>query len=193
MRIASLILPILAFHILTPDLKMSAQNIPPMIGDQIGKPKISITNPLERAGQTTGQSSQSQATRSQESELRRFLESYTVSLSNKNLDELVRYYWHGPELIVFWNTLEFHGWDSFGGQLGRVLNSPAFRKFSLKDPDLHIFGRLAWITTECRLENADNSKPEDRNARLTLILEKRRNAWSIVHQHVTILEPDQLR
>lgn len=193
MRSPFLTLALLGFHILASHLTMNAQHLPPMIGNQIGKPKINIPNPLERAGQSTDQSSQSQAMRTQESELRGFLESYTASLSNRNLDELVRFYWHGQELTVFWNSLEFRGWESFGGQLEKILLFPAFGKFSLKDPDFHILGRLAWITTECRLENADQNNPEDRTARLTLILEKRRNIWSIVHQHVSVTESAPLR
>src|SRR5262245_19799388 len=75
-----------------------AQNIPPMIGDHVGKPKLRIPNPLEgaqKSGSQTSESSQSGqsvASPAGEREIQGFLENWRSVLSKKDAETLSRCY-----------------------------------------------------------------------------------------------------
>ncbi len=75
-------------------VRLAAQNIPPMIGDRVGKPKLRIPNPLESTqtgGSQTSQSSQSGQTPASvvgEREVHSFLENWRSALSKKDVEAL---------------------------------------------------------------------------------------------------------
>ena len=78
----------------TEPARLAAQNIPPMIGDHVGKPKLRIPNPLgstQTGGSQTSQSSQSGQTAASvvgEREIHSFLENWHSSLSKKDVEAL---------------------------------------------------------------------------------------------------------
>jgi ketosteroid isomerase-like protein len=163
---------------------LQAQNIPPMIGDHVGKPKIKYPNPLER-GQTqkTSESSQPAVTAAAEKELTGFLENWSAQLSRKDIDSLGTHYLQGADLRVYWDSQEYAGWEAFKAELQKWLTSPEGFQLELKSPSIHVFGRFAWITSHYFRQQWLNGRPDRQEGRLTLVLEKRRSVWTILHQH----------
>ncbi len=172
--------------------RLAAQNIPPMIGDHVGKPKIRIPNPLESAqtgGSQTSQSSQSGQTAASaagEREVHSFLENWHSSLSKKDVEALSSSYLQSEALRVYWESQEFSGWEPFKAEMQRRFASPEGFQIELKEPQISVFGRFAWVTARYVRQTWTEATPRSQEGLITLVLEKRRSAWVILHQHASI-------
>ncbi|MGH9427709.1 MAG: nuclear transport factor 2 family protein [Terriglobia bacterium] len=172
--------------------RLPAQNIPPMIGDHVGKPKLRIPNPLESAqkgGSQTSQSSQSGqsvASAAGEREIHGFLENWRSSLSKKDVEALSYCYLQTEALRVYWESQEFSGWEPFKAEMQRRFASPEGVHLELKEPQTSVFGRFAWVTARYLRQTWTEATPKSQEGLITLVLEKRRSAWVILHQHASI-------
>jgi ketosteroid isomerase-like protein len=173
--------------------RLAAQNIPPMIGDHVGKPKIRIPNPLESAqtkGSQTSQSSQSGQTAGSaagEREVSGFLENWHATLSKKDVEALSACYLQSDALRVYWESQEFSGWEPFKAEIQRRFSSPEGFQIELKEPQTSVFGRFAWVTARYVQQTWTEGTPRSQEGHITLVLEKRRSAWVILHQHASII------
>lgn len=172
-----------------------AQNIPPMIGDHVGKPKLKIPNPLEGASRGNSTSTASQGSQSGqagvsalgEREVQLFLEDWRSSLIKKDLEAVSRCYLQTDALRVYWESQEFSGWEPFRAEMGRRFASPESVQLELKEPHTSVFGRFAWVTARYSRQSWEDSTPKSQEGLITLVLEKRRSAWVILHQHASAL------
>jgi hypothetical protein len=172
-----------------------AQNIPPMIGDHVGKPKLKIPNPLESASGRSDTSTASQGSQSGqagasdvgEREVRSFLENSKSSLSKKDLEAVGRCYLQTDALRIYWDSQEFSGWEPFKAEMGRRFASPEGVQIELKEPQASVFGRFAWVAARYSRQSWEGSTPKSQEGLITLVLEKRRSAWVILHQHASAL------
>jgi ketosteroid isomerase-like protein len=173
-------------------VRLAAQNIPPMIGDHVGKPKIQIPNPLGSAqtkGSQTSQSSQSGETAGSaagERELSGFVENWRATLSKKDVEALSSCYLQSDALRVYWESQEFSGWEPFKAEMQRRFASPEGFQIELKEPQTSVFGRFAWVTARYVQQTWTEGSPRSHEGHITLVLEKRRSAWLILHQHASI-------
>jgi ketosteroid isomerase-like protein len=159
------------------------QNIPPLIGDQVGKPRISVPNPLSQSGQQTAPN-QSNSTSAQDIEIHTFLDTFVKNVADKDLDKIGGSYAQQPEPVVYWESHEFRGWEAIQAQWQKALAEGAV-KLTLNDMSIHIFGRFAWVTAGYRRENLRNGKSDVQMGHLTLVLEKKRTQWMILHEHLS--------
>ena len=172
--------------------RLPAQNIPPMIGDHVGKPKIRIPNPLESTqtkGSQTSQSSQSGQTAASaagEREVNGFLENWRSTLAKKDVEALSACYLQTEALRVYWESQEFSGWEPFKAEMQRRFTSPEGFQIELKEPQTSVFGRFAWVTARYVRQTWTARSPRSEEGLITLVLEKRRSAWVILHQHASI-------
>lgn len=171
---------------------LAAQNIPPMIGDHVGKPKLKIPNPLGSA-QTKGsqrsqnsQSGQTAASAAGEREVQGFLENWSSSLLKKDAEALSVCYVQTEALRVYWESQAFSGWEPFKAEMQRRLASPEGFLIELKEPQTSVFGRFAWVTARYVRQTWTDATPRSQEGLITLVLEKRRSAWVILHQHASI-------
>ena len=172
--------------------RLAAQNIPPMIGDHVGKPKLRIPNPLgstQTGGSQTSQSSQSGQTAASaagEREVHSFLENWHSALSKKDVEALSSSYLQSEALRVYWESQEFSGWEPFKAEMQRRFASPEGFQIELKEPQMSVFGRFAWVTARYVRQTWTDATPRSQEGLITLVLEKRRSAWVILHQHASI-------
>jgi ketosteroid isomerase-like protein len=171
--------------------RLAAQNIPPMIGDHVGKPKLKIPNPLASAqtkGSQTSQSSQGQtgASAPGEREVQNFLENWRSSLSKKDAEAVGGCYVQTEALRVYWESQEFSGWEPFKAEIYRRFASPESFQIELKEPQTSVFGRFAWVTARYARQIWTDATPRSQEGLITLVLEKRRSAWVILHQHASM-------
>jgi ketosteroid isomerase-like protein len=173
-------------------VRLPAQNIPPMIGDHVGKPKIRIPNPLESAqtkGSQASQSSQSGQTGGSaagERELSGFLQNWHATLSKKDVEALSAYYLQSDALRVYLESREFSGWEPFKAEMQRRFSSPEGFQIELQEPQMSVFGRFAWVTARYLEQTWTEGTPRSHEGHITLVMEKRRSAWVILHQHASI-------
>jgi ketosteroid isomerase-like protein len=172
--------------------RLQAQNIPPMIGDHVGKPKLRIPNPPESTqtgGNQSSQSSQSGQTPASvvgEREVRSFLENWHSSLSKKDMEALSACYIQSGALRVYWESQEFSGWEPFKAEMQRRFASSEGVQIELKDPQTSVFGRFAWVTARYIRQTWTDATPRSQEGLMTLVLEKRRSVWVILHEHASI-------
>ena len=162
-----------------------SQNIPPLIGDQVGKPKISIPNPLGQQGQRSDASSQSYSTSPQNAEIHDFLDAFVKNVAEKDLEKIGACYSQQPAPVVYWDSLEFRGWEAIQTQWQKILSDKGKIKLALNDLDIHVFGRFAWITARYQRESLEDEKRQGYEGHITFILEKKRAQWLILHEHVS--------
>ncbi|MEW5978354.1 MAG: nuclear transport factor 2 family protein [Acidobacteriota bacterium] len=164
-------------------LPCSAQNIPPFIGGP-GKPNVRIADPFEadRRGESYATS-----TALEQREVQAFLNQYTEASSSADFSKLADCYLQEPRLVVFAESTEFRGWDSVKEYLLSRRRSTPMSTVLSQQPEIRVFGRLAWVTGSLDLSQQTPSPPTQPAAsvtrRVTLILEKKRAAWFIVHEH----------
>jgi ketosteroid isomerase-like protein len=161
------------------------QNIPPLIGDQVGKPKITIPNPLNKQGQQKGGSNPSYSPSAQDTEIQSFLDTFVKSLAERDLAGIGACYSQQPELIVYWNSRELRGWELVQAHWQKVLGEIGAVKLTLNDPDIHVFGRFAWVTARYHREDMQGGKTCGEDGHVTFVLEKKRTQWLILHEHVS--------
>ena len=173
--------------------RLQAQNIPPMIGDHVGKPKIRIPNPLGSAQTRGGQSSESSSQSGQtaasavgEREVRGFLENWRSSLSKKDVEALSSCYLQSEALRVYWESQEFSGWEPFKAEMQSRFASPEGFQMELKEPQTSVFGRFAWVTARYVRQTWTDATPRSLDGLITLVLEKRRSVWVILHEHASL-------
>jgi ketosteroid isomerase-like protein len=173
--------------------RLAAQNIPPMIGDHVGKPKLRIPNPLggtQTGGSQTSQSSQSGQTTASaagEREVHGFLENWHSAVSKKDMEALSSSYLQSEALRVYWESQEFSGWEPFKAEMQRRFASPEGFQIELKEPQTSVFGRFAWVTARYVRQTWTDAAPRSQEGLITLVLEKRRSAWVILHQHASVV------
>ena len=173
-------------------VRLAAQNIPPMIGDHVGKPKLRFPNPLagtETGGSQTSQSSQSGQTPASvagEREVHSFLDNWRSALSKKDVEALSSSYLQSEALRVYWESQEFSGWEPFKAEMQRRFASPEGLQIELKEPQTSVFGRFAWVTARYVRQTWTDTTPRSQEGLITLVLEKRRSAWVILHQHASL-------
>jgi len=161
------------------------QNIPPLIGDQVGKPKISVPNPLSQQGQQrTDAYNQSNSASIQDIEIHSFLDAFVKNVADKDLEKIGSSYAQQPDPVVYWDSHEFRGWEAIQAQWQRILTEGGV-KLTLNDLGIHIFGRFAWVTAGYRRENLRDGKSDVQTGHLTLVLEKKRTQWLILHEHLS--------
>ena len=179
-------LPLILAALNWPGLHVTyGQNIPPLIGDQVGKPKISVPNPLSQQGQQRSDSSNpSNSASAQDIEIHSFLDAFVKNVADKNLEKIGSSYAQQPEPVVYWDSHEFRGWEAIQAQWQRILTDGGV-KLTLNDPGIHIFGRFAWVTAAYRRENFRDGKSDVQTGHLTLVLEKKRTQWLILHEHLS--------
>ena len=186
MRIRTLLT--LSLWILANPDPSGAQNIPPFIGGGLTKPKVNFPNPLEqRNTQRSRESGQQSAVIPQDSEIRRLLDQISLGYSSKNLDTVAACYLQNEELKVYWESQEFRGWGSFKGSLEQIFNSTLTVKLELTAVETHIFGRFAWVTAHYSREQLKDGVSSGQQGRLTLILQKSKANWNILHEHASPL------
>lgn len=174
----------LSLLILASPASSGAQNIPPFIGGGLNKPKVNFPNPLEqRETPRRRESAQRTAVIPQDTELRQLLDQLSLGYSSKNLDTLGTCYLQTEELKVYWESQEFRGWGSFKGGLEQIFNSSLTVKLELTAVETHVFGRFAWVTAHYSREQLKAGVPSSQQGRLTLILQKSKANWNILHEH----------
>ena len=147
--------------------RFAAQNIPPMIGDHVGKPKIRIPNPLESTqtkGSQTSQSSQSGQTAGSaagEREVNGFIENWRSTLAKKDVEALSACYLQTEALRVYWESQEFSGWEPFKAEMQRRFTSAEGFQIELKEPQTSVFGRFAWVTARYVRQTWTAGKPSE--------------------------------
>jgi ketosteroid isomerase-like protein len=171
--------------------RLPAQNIPPMIGDHVGKPKLRIPNPLESAQKGSSQTSQSSqsgqntASALGEREIHGFLENWRSSLAKKDMEALSYCYLQTETLRVYWESQEFSGWEPFKAEMQRRFASPEASNSEVKESQTSAFGRFAWVTAHCVWQTLDRRCRRSRKV-YDACAGKRRSAWLILHQHISV-------
>jgi ketosteroid isomerase-like protein len=164
---------------------MFCQNIPPMIGDQVGKPKIVVPNPLSQAGQQRDGTSQTYSTSAQDAEIHSFLDGFAQGLADRDLEKIGACYSQQPGLVVYWYSLELRGWEAVQARWQKTLSEMGSLKLTLNDPDIHVFGRFAWVTAKYHKQGLQGGNVPEQDGHVTLVLEKKRAQWLILHEHVS--------
>jgi ketosteroid isomerase-like protein len=165
-----------------------AQNIPPLIGTEIKNPGIKVPNPMQQTGtQRQSERGQQCPTSAQEIELARFMEGLTSAYGSRNLELVVSSYSKDPGLIIFWNGKRFKGAAEFNQSLAGWLDQVDTLSIELQQTDTQIFGRFAWISSQCRVRTYKGGVESVLEGTVTWILEKKRSAWVILHEHRTLL------
>ena len=165
-----------------------AQNIPPLIGTDIKNPGIKIPNPMEQTGtQRQSDHGQQSPTKVQENEIGKFMESLTSAYGSRNRELIVSSYSQDPGLIIFWNGMPLSGISIFSQSLNGWLAQSDTLSFELLQPDIHILGRFAWISSQCRVRSFKGGAESTLTGSMTWILERKRSSWIILHEHRTLL------
>jgi ketosteroid isomerase-like protein len=165
-----------------------AQNIPPMIGTDIKNPGIKIPNPMEQTGtQRQSDHSQQSPTKAQENEISKFIEGLSSAYGSKNSEVISSLYSQEPGLVIFWDGVQLSGSTVFSQSLNGWLAQSDTLSFDLLQPDIHVLGRFAWVSSQCRVRAFKGGVETAQAGTLTWILEKKRSSWVILHEHRTLL------
>ncbi len=179
-----LCIPVVMVH---PSLFL-AQNIPPLIGTDIKNPGIKVPNPMGQTGtQRQSDHGQQSPTKVQENEIGKFMEGLTSAYGNKNREFIVSSYSQDPGLIIFWNGMPLSGISIFSQSLNGWLAQTDTLSFELLQPDIHILGRFAWVSSQCRVKTYKGGIESILAGTMTWILERKRSSWVILHEHRTLL------
>jgi len=169
-----------------------AQNIPPLIGTDIKNPGIKIPNPMEQTGtQRQSDHSQQSPTKVQENEIGKLIEGLTSAYGSRNRELIVSSYSQDPGLIIFWNGMRLSGNSVFSLHLNGWLAQTDTLSFDLLEPDIHILGRFAWVSSQCRVRTYKGGVESTLEGTMTWILERKRSFWVILHEHRTLLPLEQ--
>ncbi len=167
------------------------QNIPPLIGGP-GKPGWKFPNPLgsepseprnKPGSQETSSRQDSVVTRNRE--VISFLELWQSGFSMTDLTTLSACYEQDPSLRIYWDGSEFSGWERYRTELKRLVGASGTMKMELVAPEIHMLGRFAWVSASYHWQLWLGETPSTSDGLITLILEKRRNAWAIQHMHAS--------
>ena len=170
-----------------PPLSLS-QNLPPLIGTEIKNPGIKIPNPMEQTGtQRQSERGQQSPTKTQEVEIGKFVEGLTSAYGSRNRELVVSSYLQDPGLVIFWNGKHLNGASGFNQALEGWLNQVDTLSIELQQPDIHILGRFAWVSSQCRVRTYKEGTESALGGTITWILERKRSAWVILHEHRTLL------
>ena len=165
-----------------------AQNLPPFIGNEIKNPGIKVPNPMEQSGsqrQDTG--GQPSPTKAQEAEIRQFLEGLTSAYGSRNKERVVSVYVQDPGLIISWNGKLLTGASEFNQAMDGWLKQFDTLSVEFQQPNIHVLGRFAWITSQCRVRTYRGGVESLFEGTITWVLERKRSAWVILHEHRTLL------
>lgn len=165
-----------------------AQNIPPLIGTEIKNPGIKVPNPMEQTGaQRQSDHGQQSPTKSQENEIVKFIEGLTSAYGSRNCELIVSSYSQDPGLVIFWNGMRISGTTVLSQSLKGWLSQTDTLSFELLQPDIHILGRYAWVSSQCRVRSFKGGIESSLAGTITWILERKRSSWVILHEHRTLL------
>lgn len=165
-----------------------AQNIPPLIGTEIKNPGIKIPNPMEQTGaQRQSNHGLQTPTKAQEIEIGKFIGGLTSAYGSRNRELVASSYSQDSGLIVFWNGKVLNGANGFSQALEGWLNQVDTLSIELQLPDIHILGRFAWVSSQCRVSTCKVGVESTFEGTMTWILERKRSAWVILHEHRTLL------
>lgn len=165
-----------------------AQNIPPLIGTEIKNPGIKIPNPMEQTGtQRQSDHSQQSPTKVQENEIGKFMEGLTSAYVGRNRELIVSSYSQDPGLTIFWNGRRLSGTSALSESLNGWLAEIDTLSFDLLEPEIHILGRFAWVTSQCKVRTYKAGVESTSAGAMTWILERKRSSWVILHELRTLL------
>ena len=126
-----------------------------------------------------------------EREIHGFLENWRSSLAKKDIDALGYCYLQSEALRVYWEAQELAGWEPFKAEMQRLFASQEGLQLELKEPQTKVFGRFAWVTGHYVRQKWADGAPKSQEGLLTLVLEKRRSLWIILHQHASAVSGTQ--
>jgi ketosteroid isomerase-like protein len=188
MRLSDLLCFLCIAAVMAHPSRSLAQNIPPLIGTDIKNPGIKIPNPMEQAGtQRQNDRAQQSPTRAQEMEIGKFIDDLTSAYGRRNRELVVSSYSQDPGLIIYWNGKLLKGANGFSQALQAWLNQVDTLEMELNQTESHILGRFAWVSSQCRVRVFKGGVESELEGTLTWVLERKRSAWTILHEHRTLL------
>jgi ketosteroid isomerase-like protein len=121
-----------------------------------------------------------------ESGIRKTLEKMFAAWSDLDPAKASPFYAKDPGLVFFdIAPMKYMGWAEIASEVPKTL--AAYRSLKLMSEDLraHRTGNLAWATAILHGDLAKKGGGTDHlDLRYTAVLEKRRQAWLIVHEHL---------
>jgi ketosteroid isomerase-like protein len=106
-----------------------------------------------------------------------------------NPDTQTQYYAQGPHVFYDIAPLKYDNWDEYKKGVAAVLGEYSSAKFHVND-DLQVHKAtptLYWGTATIDFEMTHKSGKTDKGAmRWTFVMEKQKDKWLIVHEHVSV-------
>ena len=118
------------------------------------------------------------------------MESLSAAYGSRNRELVISAYAQDPGLIIFWNGKQLSGASGFSQALEGWLNQVDALSIELQHPDTHIFGRFAWVSSQCLVKAYKGGVESVLAGTMTWVLERKRSAWVILHEHRTLLPVD---
>jgi len=108
--------------------------------------------------------------------------------STLNAANVAQFYASGPHTFFDIAPLKYSSWDEYQKTVGQELADYRSAKFTVNDDaELHAAGNYVWGTATAKEEMTHkNDKLEMGNFRWTVVFEKQRGKWLIVHEHVSV-------
>ena len=123
-----------------------------------------------------------------DSGIRKTLEKMFATWSDLDPAQAAPFYAKDPGLVFFdIAPMKYTGWAEIAAEVPKAL--AAYRSLKLTSEDLraHRTGNLAWATTILHGDFAKKDGGTDHlDLRYTAVLEKRRRAWLVVHEHLSV-------
>jgi ketosteroid isomerase-like protein len=120
--------------------------------------------------------------------IRKTLEKIFAAWSDLDPAQAAPFYAKDPGLVFFdIAPMKYTGWAEIAAEVPKAL--AAYRSLKLTSEDLraHRTGNLAWATAILHGDLAKKDGGTDHlDLRYTAVLEKRRQAWLVVHEHLSV-------
>jgi ketosteroid isomerase-like protein len=103
-----------------------------------------------------------------------------------------QYYAQGPHVFFDIAPLKYGNWDEYQVGVGKDLARYKAARFTVNDDaQIHKSGDAYWITATVASDmTLKSGKREMTTFRWTAIFEKQNGKWLIVHEHVSMAQPD---
>lgn len=132
------------------------------------------------AGSTLNTSAQSK----DEKLVREVLTQNTDAFAKNDLATLDKIWANDEAVVVFENGYSNYGWNDYrNNHLGPEMKEITNTKYGSSDVKVHISGKTAWATFKYTISGDSNGRHFDSAGLGTVILEKRKGKWVIVHWH----------
>lgn len=107
--------------------------------------------------------------------------------SSLNVSKVAEFYADGPHVFFDIAPLKYDSWDEYQKGVVNVLSGFQTAKFTVNDDaQLHPAGPYTWATATVKEDATMKSgKHEMSNFRWTVVFEKQKGKWLIVHEHVS--------